>query len=71
MSGGLGIPEVIVITVVFFALVAFVLWPYSKIFSKAGYSGWLAALMLVPGVNLVLLFWFALADWPVLRRARE
>jgi hypothetical protein len=40
---------------------------------KAGYSGWWAAAGLIPLVNVVMLFAFAFAEWPVerdLRRAR-
>jgi hypothetical protein len=64
----LGLPELLVILFVGFAMLLAVLWPYSKIFSKAGYSGALALLMLIPGVNLAVLFWFAFAEWPALRR---
>ena len=61
--GGLGLPELVVI-----ALVTALIWPFGRILLKAGYSAWLALLVFVPGFNLVLLFWFALADWPALRR---
>ena len=37
----------------------------ASIFTKAGYSGWLAALMLVPLVGIVLLVWFASTTWPI------
>jgi hypothetical protein len=38
---------------------------------KAGYSGWWVLAGLVPLVNIVTLFAFAFADWPVLRELRE
>ncbi len=38
---------------------------FGAIFRKAGYSGWLGLLMLVPLVNLVLLVWFATTTWPL------
>ena len=41
---------------------------WASIFSKAGYSGWLAALMLVPFVGIFLLVWFAFTTWPIERR---
>ena len=41
--------------------------PFWRIFSKAGYSGWLSILMLIPLVNLILLFYFAFAKWPIQR----
>lgn len=44
--------------------------PYFRIVSKAGYSGWLSLLMLVPLVNIVMLFVFAFSDWPLEQRAR-
>ena len=64
----LGYAELSVITGVFLVMILVILLPWSKILSKAGYSGWLALLMFVPGANLILLFWFAFAEWPVLRR---
>ena len=38
---------------------------FGSIFRKAGYSGWLGLLMVVPLVNLVMLFWFSSATWPL------
>ncbi len=45
-------------------LIAVSIWAFWKIFSKAGYNGALSLLMLIPFVNLVVIVWFALADWP-------
>jgi uncharacterized membrane protein YhaH (DUF805 family) len=55
---------------VMLAIFVFMLFCYAKIFSKAGYSGWLSLLMIVPLVNLILFIWFAFAEWPVVRQAR-
>jgi hypothetical protein len=44
--------------------------PYWKIFEKAGWSGALSLLMLVPLANLVVLWVFAFSDWPALRDRR-
>jgi hypothetical protein len=38
-----------------------------KIFSKAGWSGALGLLMLVPFVNLIMCFYVAFATWPIQR----
>jgi hypothetical protein len=38
---------------------------FGTIFRKAGYSGWLGLLMVVPLVNLATLLWFATATWPL------
>ncbi|MBI3437714.1 MAG: hypothetical protein HY054_03505, partial [Proteobacteria bacterium] len=45
----------------------FFIFCYWKIFSKAGYSGALSLLLLVPLANVVLIIWFAFAQWPVLK----
>jgi hypothetical protein len=49
-------------------VVAFVIWGWAKIFSKAGYSPLLGILMIVPGVGLITFFWFAFSRWPIRRR---
>jgi uncharacterized membrane protein YhaH (DUF805 family) len=44
------------------------LWLPARVLHKAGYSRWWSLLVLVPLVNLIMLWVFALADWPVLRK---
>ena len=39
-----------------------------RIFSKAGFPGALSFLMLIPVVNVIMLFFLAFAEWPALRR---
>jgi len=50
-------------------LVAFLIYivPAWRIVSKAGFPGALSLLMLVPLVNIVLLWVFAFVEWPVQR----
>ena len=51
--------------IVFFAIVVLaMIW--GRVFAKAGYSAWLGVTIFVPLVNLVVLIWFAMADWPIL-----
>ncbi len=38
--------------------------PFWFIFSKAGYSRWLSLLMLVPIVNVGMLYFLAFSTWP-------
>ena len=60
---GLGLPELIVIIVII--LILFVpTYFVAKVLGKAGFSGWYSLLNLVPIVNLVCLWVFALIDWP-------
>ena len=42
--------------------------PFWKIFRKAGFPPALSLLMPIPGVNLLLLYILAFADWPSLRK---
>lgn len=46
---------------------ALIIVPFWLIFRKAGYSQWLGVLMVVPIVNLVMLYFLAFSDWPRLR----
>ena len=38
--------------------------PARRICQRTGYPGWMGILILVPMVNLVLLYIIAFADWP-------
>ena len=49
----------------FFAIIFLI--PYIKIIKKAGYSGWWVLTMFVPLLNLVMLWVFAFASWPIER----
>jgi len=44
---------------------------FCKIFSKTGYSWALGLLMLVPIVNIIMLFVLAFAEWPIERELRS
>lgn len=43
---------------------ALVIVPFWLIFAKAGFSGWLSLLMIVPIANIVMLYVFAFSAWP-------
>lgn len=45
-------------------MAAIVILPFWFIFPKAGYSKWLSLLMVVPLVNVVLLYFLAFSRWP-------
>lgn len=59
--------EVATTVELFVALIVLALFTvvWAMIFSKAGYSGWLALLMLIPVVNLIWLLIFAFSEWPI------
>lgn len=65
MLRSIGLPELLIVfTVVAFP---FLVVPFWKIFSKAGYPGIMGIAMLVPLLNVVMLFFLGFSDWPVLR----
>ncbi|HVO04813.1 MAG TPA: hypothetical protein VMT54_21645 [Candidatus Cybelea sp.] len=47
------------------------IWAYVRIIQKAGYSGWYVLWGFVPIMNIVMLFYFAFAEWPVTKRLQE
>lgn len=54
--------------VMMLVMAAVVIVPFWFIFAKAGFSQWLALLILVPLVNVILLYYLAFAKWPSLGR---
>lgn len=56
----------VVYGIVLIAFVIFTLWVYWRIFEKAGYSGALSLLNLVPGVGpLICVLILAFGRWPI------
>lgn len=43
---------------------ALIIVPFWFIFRKAGYPPWLGLLMIVPVVNLAMLYFLAFSNWP-------
>ena len=67
LAGGLLVLAVILMGLFFAVLGALItVIPFWKICSKAGFSGALSLLMLVPIANVVLPFYLAFAPWPSL-----
>lgn len=57
---------VMIYAIVLIAIVAFSIWIYWRIFSKAGYNGALSLLNLVPGVGpLICMVVLAFGRWPI------
>ncbi len=46
-------------------LIIFHLWLITKILSKAGYNRWYTVLMLVPVVNIIMIWVFAFDKWVI------
>lgn len=52
---------------VILSFVVFDTWLNIKILKKAGYSKWWAATILVPYVNIIMIWLFAFSKWPALQ----
>lgn len=52
---------------VFLIATAGLLLPFWRIFQKAGYTGVLSLLMLVPLANIFMLYFLAFSNWPIER----
>lgn len=50
---------------------ALIVLPFWRICEKAGYPGIVALLVFIPVVNLIFLYWFAFADWPISSKDSE
>jgi len=69
MFGSLGPTEMIVILILMIIPgILLTVIPFWKICSKAGFPGALSLLILVPIANIVLLFYIAFSEWPVLKK---
>jgi hypothetical protein len=55
-----------VYVIVIIAIVAFTIWVYWRIFTRAGFNGALSLLNLVPGVGpLICMIILAFGQWPI------
>lgn len=59
-----------VMWIVALALLVFSIILNWRIVSKAGYSGALSLLLLIPLVGFIMYIWFAFAEWPVQKKAK-
>ena len=50
-------------------MILFVFWVFFRVFRKAGRSGWWTLLLIVPLVNIVMLWVFAFVRWPAVEAA--
>lgn len=60
----------LLIPIMWIVIGAVFIFPHWKIFQRAGYSGALSLLLILPIVNFIVLFWLAFSEWPALRGRR-
>ena len=53
---------------IYAAVVAYIWW---RIFTRVGWTPWLALVMALPVANVVILIMFAFSSWPINERIRE
>jgi hypothetical protein len=63
MLRSIGLPELFVLLLLLGAIAL----PFWKIFEKAGFPGIMSLTMLVPLLNVLMLFFLAFSEWPALR----
>jgi hypothetical protein len=70
MGGSVGLPELFAVISVAGVLLGIV-WPAARICRRTGFSPWLGILAVVPVVNVLLLWFIALARWRGSELARD
>ena len=65
--GIFGIIMVLVVLAIVVAATVFMIFLWWRVFSKAGYSGALGLLVLVPFGGLIMLCVLAFSQWPILK----
>lgn len=68
LAGGLGLVVVLLFSLAMLILTVIIWW---KIFSKAGYSGAMGLLMLLPFVNFIMILVLAFGQWPIHRELEQ
>ena len=62
----IGVPELVVIAAM--AMMALlIIWPAATICRRLGFSPWLGVFAVVPLANVLLLWFVALSEWPVVQ----
>jgi heme/copper-type cytochrome/quinol oxidase subunit 2 len=65
-AAGIGIAAILFMVVICFAIAAFVIYCYWRIFTKAGMNGAMSLIMLIPGVGAIIMICIlAFGDWKV------
>ena len=62
MMNNIGLPGFLMIIV----YAAVIVVPFYQLWKRTGHNGWIALLMLIPLVNLIMLYVLAFKQWPAL-----
>lgn len=61
---GVSVTELLIVAVIGVMSAILVIWPASRVCSKAGFSPWLGVMVVIPLANVCLLWFLAIAKWP-------
>ena len=70
MFGSIGLPELVVVLFIFLVSLIW-MWPVWRIVSKTGHPGPLSLLFLIPVVNIGMLFYLAMSEWPIEKQLKR
>lgn len=59
---------VAIMGIVSIVILILVILPFWRIFSKAGFPGWLSLTAIVPPLFLIVIYYLAFAEWPALSK---
>lgn len=62
MMGNIGLPGLLMLLV----YIAILVVPFFQLWKRTGHNGWIALLMLIPVVNLIMLYVLAFKQWPAM-----
>jgi hypothetical protein len=57
-------PNPLVVLLVLLLGMSLSLWVAVRVARKAGFSGWWSLTLIIPLVNLLVIYWFAYVSWP-------
>lgn len=66
MLNNVGLPGILVLLI----YVAIAIVPFYQLWKRTGHNGWISLLMLIPVVNIVMLYILAFKEWPALKNRR-
>ncbi|WP_025769419.1 hypothetical protein [Thioalkalivibrio sp. HK1] len=57
--------------ILFAIVIFFSIWPFWRIWKRTGHSGWPSLLIMIPLVNIAMIYVLAFKAWPIEKEADE
>ena len=68
---GFGLTELVIVGTIVFLIILPLTLIFRPIVTKAGFSGWWVVLLMVPFLNIALIWLFAFIEWPAESKAPD